>query len=74
MIKQLSQLVFKVPFGNPQTKLTLAVGSIVRDEGGHVVGGGVAGQAGAVVTAKGVVTGGVLPTDPMGPDLTLIFV
>lgn len=47
---------------------------IVGDEGGHVVGGAVACQAGAEVAAVRVVAGGVLPTDPMGSYLTLIFI
>lgn len=48
--------------------------SIVGDEGGHVVRGAVACQAGAVVAAVCVVAVGVLPTDPMGSYLALIFI
>lgn len=53
-------------FSGLKGQLTLAMCPIVGDEGGHVVGGAVACQAGAEVAAVRVVAGGVLPTDPMG--------
>lgn len=54
--------------------LTLAVGSIIWDEGGHVVSRAVARQAGTVVAAIGVVALGVLPADFTCSYLTLIFI
>lgn len=72
--------VFFYTFNSPvkktqvQPKLTLAVGSIIWDEDGHVVRRAVASQAGTVVAAICVVAGGVLPADLTGSYLTLIFI
>lgn len=55
-------------------ELTLAVGPIVGDEDGHVVGGAVATQAGAVVAAVGVVAGGALTADFISLDLAFILI
>lgn len=57
-----------------QPKLTLAVGSIIWDEDGHVVRRAVSSQAGAVVAAIRVLAGGVLPTDLIVTYLTLVFI
>lgn len=57
-----------------QVKLTLAVGSIIRDEDGHIVRRAVTSQASAVVAAVRVVAGGARPTDFVGSYLTFIFI
>lgn len=55
-------------------KLTLAVGSIIGDEDGHIVRRAVTSQASAVVAAIRVVAGGARPTDFVGSYLTFIFI
>lgn len=55
-------------------KLTLTVGSVVRDEDSHVVGRAVAAHAGAVVAAIRVVAAGALTTDFMSSYLTFVFI
>lgn len=54
--------------------LTLAVCSVVGDEGGPVVGGAEARRTGAPVAAYGVEAGGVGPTDLLSSYPTLVFV
>lgn len=57
-----------------QPKLTPTVGSIVGGEDGHVVGGSVAAQAGAVVAAVRVVAAGFLTADFVALYLTFILI